>query len=88
MYVVARILEALLEGERAAWRLAARARVNPRRLSQYLAVMEERGLVARDGEYYVATERGADLYHQIREIIEQLTDADLQDAVRRRGKKK
>jgi len=69
VYVVARILHALMGGPRS--RLAAVARVNYRRLQEYLQFLVERGYVT-DGEVVSLTPKGAEVAAELERLLSEV----------------
>ena len=69
VYVVARILHALMGGPRS--RLAAVARVNYRRFQEYLQFLVERGYVT-DGEVVSLTPRGAEVAAELERLLNEV----------------
>jgi predicted transcriptional regulator len=71
VYVVARILHALMGGPTPRSRLAAVARVNYRRFQEYLQFLAERGYVT-DGEVVSLTPRGAEVAAELERLLSEV----------------
>jgi predicted transcriptional regulator len=81
VYVVARILHALMGGPRS--RLAAVARVNYRRFQKYLQFLVERGYVT-DGEVVSLTPRGAEVAAELERLLSEVLGRE--DPIEKRRK--